>query len=280
VSAPRVAFQGERGAFSEEMIRRCFGDGGAVPVPCRDFAALAAAVTDGGAEYGMLPVENSIAGGVAPAYDVLASKQLRVVAEAVQPIRLFVLGVPGASRDGVRRVLSHPVALAQCQTFLATLPEAEAIAVHDTAGAARLVAERQDPATVAVAPRMTAEIYHLEVLAEDVQDRQDNQTRFFVVARNGTPAPFPAPADAPQRSALLLATAHRPGALVDALTPLAEAGLNLLRIESRPAAEPWHYTFFLELDGDAAAPRASDAIAAARARARELHVLGTFSRVT
>jgi prephenate dehydratase len=276
---PRVAFQGERGAFSEEAIHQCFGDGGAVPVPCREFAALGHAVIDGEAEYGMLPVENSIAGGVAPAYDILGSKRLVVVGEVVQPIRLCLLVVPGAARDGITRVLSHPVALAQCQKFLAGLAGADAIAVHDTAGAARLVAERRDPATAAVAPRAAAGIYGLDIMAENIQDRADNQTRFFVVARPGTPSPFAAAADAPRRTALLLDTAHRPGALVDALQPLADAGLNMLRIESRPAREPWHYTFFLELDTDAAAPRAVEAIAAMRARAHDVHVLGSFTRV-
>jgi prephenate dehydratase len=275
--AVRVAFQGERGAFSEEAIRACFG-GGAMPVPCRDFPALAEAVTSGAAQYGLLPVENSIAGGVAAAHDVLATMPLEIVGEVVQPIRLCLLGVRGATREGVRRVLSHPVALAQCQAFLGSLPAAEAIAVHDTAGAARMVAQRGERESAAVAGRIAAEIYGLDVLAEDVQDRADNQTRFFMLARPGTAPPATTRPAGIRRTALLLSTAHRPGALVDALLPFSEAGINLSRIESRPAAEPWHYNFFLEIDADATDPDTARAIERAAARARELRTLGSFVR--
>jgi prephenate dehydratase len=278
-AAPRVAFQGEHGAFSEEAVQTCFGADGAMPVPCYDFAELGSAVLDGRAEYGMLPVENSIAGGVAPAYDMLAATELIVVGEVVQPIRLCLLGVPGAATAGVRRVLSHPVALAQCQTFLRTLGEAETLAVHDTAGAARIVAERAAPETVAVACRAAARRYGLEIMAEDIQDRADNQTRFFVVARPGAPAPAMARWSGGHRTALLLATAHRPGALVAVLTPLARAGVNLTRIESRPAAEPWQYHFFLELDADAGDRDVAAAIEEAAAEARELRMLGSFRRL-
>ncbi|HSJ26176.1 MAG TPA: prephenate dehydratase [Longimicrobiales bacterium] len=275
--APRVAFQGEAGAFSEAAARRVFG-GDVITVPCPTFAGIAEQVLAGDAGYGMLPVENSIAGGVGGGYDVLSTGRLAVVGEVVEPIGLCVLGVPGAGLAEVRRVLSHPVALAQCQRFLDGLVEADALAVHDTAGAARLVAERGDRATVAVAGRFAAELYGLAVLAEDVQDRPDNQTRFFVVAAPGTPPP-PASAFGSPRTALLFSTAHRPGALSDVLAPLAAAGINLSRIESRPADAPWHYNFFLELDADLADPVVATAVEQASRAARSLTVLGSFRRM-
>jgi prephenate dehydratase len=245
-------------------------------LPCRAFADIAAAVGDGRAELGMLPVENSIAGGVAAAYDVLATAELRVVGEMLQPIRLCLLGVPGASLARLRRVMSHPVALGQCQQYLSGLPAVDAIAVHDTAGAARMAAERRDPETAAVAAGVAAARYGLIVLAENIQDRPDNQTRFYVIARADTH--HAAAGEGPARTVLRVVTAHRPGALVDVLLPFAEAGINLTRLESRPATEPWHYCFFLELDADATEPAAAAAIARATARARELHTLGSFRR--
>lgn len=278
----RVAFQGEGGAFSEAAIHRCFGEGAVEPLPCPGFADLADAVTSGRAGFGMLPVENSIAGGVAPSYDELRRGSLTVVGEVIEPIRLCLMGLPGASVKGLRRVLSHPVALGQCQAMLRRLDGVDAVAVHDTAGAARLVAEAGDAGVAAVASRRAASLYGLDVLLDDVQDRPDNQTRFFVVARPGTPVLEPgdvAPGAPGLRTALLLATAHRPGALADVLVPLAAAGLNLTRIESRPADEPWHYAFFLELDGDAGEPRAAAALRAAADAARQLHVLGSFHRL-
>jgi prephenate dehydratase len=186
--------------------------------------------------------------------------------------------LPGAAVAEVQRVMSHPVALAQCQQYLRTLDGAQIIAVHDTAGAARMVADGDDAHTAAVAPRAAAARYGLAVLAEDIQDRADNQTRFYVVARPGTPA-LPRAATDTLRTALILETAHRAGALVDALTPFAAHGINLTRIESRPADEPWHYRFFLELDVDAAATNAVAALADVRARSHRVHVLGSFPRL-
>ena len=278
MSALRIAFQGEHGAFSEEAALAVFGSD-ITPLPSPDFAGVARAVIDGVASFGMLPVENSIAGGVAPAYDVLASAAVTVVGEIISPIRLCLMAPRGAVIDGVRRVLSHPVALAQCQLFLQRMHSADAIAVHDTAGAARIVAQHGDPGEAAVAPRGAAERYGLELLAEDIQDRNDNQTRFFVVAPRGAAAlPSRSNADV-HRTALLLETAHRSGALVDALIPFAEHAINLSRIESRPADQPWHYRFFLELDADAASPAAVAAIADVTRRAHRVHVLGTFRRL-
>jgi prephenate dehydratase len=278
VSALRIAFQGEHGAFSEEAALVAFG-GDITALPQPDFAAVARAVVSGAAAFGMLPVENSIAGGVAPAYDVLASASVSVVGEIISPIRLCLMAPPGASIEHVRRVLSHPVALAQCQIYLQQMRGADAIAVHDTAGAARIVAQHGDPAEAAVAPRGAAQRYALELLAEDIQDRDDNQTRFFVIAPRGTAAlPSRSNADV-HRTALLLETAHRAGALVDALTPFAQHGINLSRIESRPADQPWHYRFFLELDADAASAETVAAIADVTQRAHLVHVLGTFRRL-
>lgn len=300
----RVAFQGEPGAYSEEAVRVAFGDA-VEPVPRRSFEDVARAVLDGDTERGLLPVENTLAGTVVGGYDVLAGGQLEVVGEVVRPIRHCLLGVPGSDVTGLERVLSHPVALAQCTGFFRSHPEVEAVAVYDTAGAARTVSERGDRSVAAIAARGAAERYGLEVLQEDLQDRPDNQTRFYVVRKasrgESTPrSPTGGSADAhpPRRSgltsddgqerdggsegrwktAILFRTRNEPGALVDVLQAFSSRGVNLSKLESRPGEDPWTYRFFLELEdrGDRGAARA--AVDEARNAARELQVLGIFRR--
>jgi prephenate dehydratase len=277
----RIGFQGELGAFSEEAVRELYG-GEVEAVPLRDFADVGEAVANGTVNAAVLPVENSIAGSVGPVYDLLATLPLRVVAETVRPIRHCLMGVAGATTEGLRRALSHPVALAQCNVFLRGRPEVDAIAVYDTAGAARHVAEDGDPATAAIASRLAAERYGLRILAADIQDRDDNQTRFFAVVRSedgiGPPeSPSAAPPyDSPERkTAVLFETANEPGALLAVLQAFADHGVNLTKLESRPGPEPWTYRFILELMTDDPAGE-SAAIEGAAAAALTFRVLGRF----
>jgi prephenate dehydratase len=275
----RVAFQGELGAFSEEAVRVFFG-AGAEPVASREFADVAAAVVRGEVDFGLLPVENTLAGSVVAAYDVLATQPLRIVGEVVTPIHHCVLGLPGASLDGLARVLSHPVALAQCTRWLASRPGVQAVAAYDTAGAARDVAGGGDPSLGAIAGRGAAERYGLAILAADVEDRPDNQTRFLaVVARDADDSAASAlPAGGAMKTALLAETANTPGALVGILSPFAARGINLSKLESRPTGEPWRYRFLIELDADARSDDAAAALAEAGRHASRLDVLGTFPR--
>lgn len=277
-TAARVAFQGEPGAYSEEAVRLFFGEG-ADPVPCRDFSAVGRAVVTGEVEFGLLPVENSLAGSVTGSYDVLTAEDLSVVGEVVTPIHHCVLGIPGAELERLARVLSHPVALAQCTRFLRTHPGVEPVAAYDTAGAAKEIAERGDPASGAIAGRPAAERYGLTILAADVEDRHDNQTRFLMVARVGDRHP-PLPATRGReamKTSLLVETGHRPGALVRVLLPFAERGINLSKLESRPAETPWTYRFFVDLEADSRSPGAKEALASVREHAT-VRVLGSYPR--
>ena len=270
----RVAFQGELGAFSEEAITRLWRDT-AEPVPRREFLDVATAVERGEVEYGLLPIENTLAGSVVGSYDALvACESVHVVAEVVLPIHHCLLGVPGASLEELRTVESHPVALAQCAAFLRRHPGLAVRIAYDTAGAAREVAERGDPGMAAIASRVAAAHYALDVIVTDIEDRPDNQTRFLAIAR----ARAALPRGEPARTALLLTTANVPGALLGVLKPLAEHGVNLSKLESRPALEPWSYRFFLEMEHAADDPEAAAAIAEIRGAARSLRVLGTFRR--
>jgi prephenate dehydratase len=269
----RIAFQGELGAFSEEAIRNL--DGHAIPVPCREFIDVAQAVESGGVDAGMLPIENTLAGSVVGSYDALtACESLHVTAETVVEIHHCVLAPRGAALATLATVESHPVALAQCTRWLRSHPTIIARAAYDTAGAARDIAQRGDPRSAAIAGRGAAARYELDVLASNVEDRSDNQTRFLMVSR--TPrAPGGAVA---ARTALLITTPNIPGALLRVLEPLAANGINMSKLESRPADEPWHYRFFLELDHPAADPSLGIALDQLRDATESLRVLGTYAR--
>ena len=278
--SPLVAFQGELGAFSEEAVHRFFG-AGVRPVPRREFADVGSAVVSGEVDFGLLPIENTLAGSVVGSYDVLAGGQLEIVGEVITPIHHCVLGAPGSSLAGLRRIISHPVALAQCTRFLRARPEIEAVAVYDTAGAAKEVSERNDPSQAAIAGARAADRYGLTILAENVEDRPDNQTRFLVVVPRGRDGKAAVPVNdssSPYKSAVLVDTRNAPGALLGILSPLAARGINLSKLESRPAGEPWSYRFFIELDTDAKEPQAAEALEEIGASAIRLALLGTYPR--
>lgn len=178
----RIAFQGEPGAFSEEAARAYFGEE-SVTVPQREFADVGRVVSSGEVEYGVLPVENSLAGPVTAARAVLSAHPFEVIGEIVHPIHLSLLALPGTTLADVRWILSHPVALRQCLRFLARHPTAEALATYDTAGAAKEVAARGERSRAAVAGRGAGGRYGLVSLADRIEDRPDNRTRFVVVTR-------------------------------------------------------------------------------------------------
>jgi prephenate dehydratase len=233
------------------------------------------AVQSGEVEFGLLPVENSLAGTVVATYDALAAGDVVVVGEVVRQIRLCLLGVPGARLEDVRTARSHPVALSQCSAFFARHPDIEAVAVYDTAGAARDAAAAGDPAHAAIAARRAADRYRLIVLEEDLQDRADNQTRFFIVTQTGKRRRVRG-RGATAKTALILEADDRPGALVELLQPLADRGMNLTKLESRPGVTPWTYRFFVEFEaGNAREIRG--ALTAIRERARTCRVLGSFA---
>ena len=270
----RIAFQGELGAFSEEAIQRAFG-ADEEPVPCRENRDVARLVAGGAADAGVLPVENTLAGSVPASYDaILAEPTLHVVREVAIPIHHCVMGSPGASLETLRSVESHPIALAQCAAWFTRHPSIEARAAYDTAGAAREVARAGDLSRGALASRVAATRYDLTMLAENVEDRDDNQTRFVVVMRE--PAKLGPGARA--KTILMLEVDNRPGALVHVLRPLSERELNLTKIESRPTGEPWTYRFVLEFEHLAHDPRLGEALGDVRREAAATRVVGTYAR--
>jgi prephenate dehydratase len=276
-----ISFQGELGAFSEEAARRFFADP-VEPIPHRTFAEVAEAVIEERVDYGLLPIENSLAGSVVGSYDALAAPELVVVGEVVTPIHHCLLGTDGVTLGELTHVFSHPVALAQCQRFFQSHPHLEAVAFYDTAGAAKEIAGRGNRAHAAIAGRPAADRYGLEILAAEIEDRHDNQTRFLVVSRpenaeRAVPSESASRGDT-RKTALLVETKNVPGALVRVLLPFAERGYNLTKIESRPGVVPWSYRFFIEVEADTSDAEVGAAIEEAREFTSLFRVLGSFPR--
>lgn len=270
----RVAFQGEPGAFSEEAILALWG-AAAEPVPVPTFAAVTDAAERGDVDFGLLPIENTLVGSVDTAYDLIAmSDGLAIAAEVVIPVRLSLMALPGATLAGIRTLASHPIMLGQCSYFLDAHPGIQPVPAWDTAGAARDVAESGDLTRAAAGSRRAAERYALQVLADGIEDRPDNQFRFLAVGRESTTIARGAPA----RTAVLCIFGDAAGSLVSGLTPLAEASFRISHLASRPTRTPWIYQFFIEYDHPAQDPRAAHALRALRASCSESRVLGTYPR--
>lgn len=269
----RVAFQGEPGAFSEAAAIQLLG-GSIKTVPRSTFDAAFAAVPEGAADALLAPVENSLAGSVVRAFDLLLESRLAIVAETILPIEMQLIAAPGSSLADIRSVASHPMALAQCERFFAAHPQWKRVPAEDTAGSVREALSRGDKSCAAIAGRRAAEHYQGVVLAENIQDNAENFTRFvLLVPENEAPAWLSPDA---RKVSLAMRLAHRPGALLASLEPFAKEAVNLLKIESRPIhGRPWEYQFFVDIEASDVA-RLDHAISEVRNATSQLRVLGRY----
>jgi len=237
------------------------------------FSALLDAVASAQLDYAMQPIENTTAGSINEAYDLLARMDLHLVGEEVLRVEHCLAALPGSSLLGLRRVYSHPQALLQCSEFLNALPSLAVLAFTDTAMAVKKVRDEQDPAQAAVASERAAELYGLQILARDIANQRDNFTRFVVVAR----AAESYPADVACKTSLILTTRHERGALVRCLSILADHELSLTKIESRPRPnKPWEYIFYVDFEGNVADPRVAEAVERVREHTLSLKLLGSY----
>jgi len=268
-----VAFQGAHGAYSEQALRRYFG-AGVETLPCQNFADVFAAVENKTAEYGILPVENSIAGPVDQSYDLLYEHDVNIYAEVIQPVRHTLLAPPGATLKTIHTVRSHPQALAQCQQYIARrgftpLPD------YDTAGSACDLAAHPQEGVAAIASALAGELYGLQILDRDIQDHPANDTRFFILSlkkppraqRNKTSVGFGAPPYA--------------GSLYECLGEFARRYINLSKIESRPRPnQPWQYTIYIDFEGHSQDPLCEAALVGLLRKASFVKILGSYPAAT
>jgi prephenate dehydratase len=266
----RVAFQGERGAFSEEAATKLLGSD-CEPVPCATFEALFAAIDEGKADYILAPFENSLVGSIQRTHDLLLDSSLYIVAEVVRPISHCLIGCQGATLEGIDTVESHPVALAQCERFFAAHPQLKRLATDDTAASVRRVIERGDPSRAAIAGNFAAKTYGGVILQEHLEDHRENYTRFILLS------PEPGPSSQGNKLSLVVRLTHRPGAIHRALEPFARRGIDLLTIDSRPLkGRPWQYHFYLDILTPTDEGDLNDALADLRERAEDVRNLGRY----
>jgi prephenate dehydratase len=271
----RVAFQGERGAYSDLAARRTFGDD-IDTVPVHTFDDVFEAVAAGTVHRGVVPIENALAGTIHRNYDLMQRHDLQIIGETYLPVSHCLIAAPGVAVEDIRLVRSHPQALAQCEHTLRAMGVAEE-AAYDTAGAVKDLAASGERDVAAIASRFAAHVYGMAVVRADVQDWPHNATRFLSLSR----APV-APADQAERAlkvSLAFSLKSVSGALFKALAIFALRDLDLTKLESRPLPErPWDYTFYLDFvtdDFDGAATRAIENL---REIAVDLTVLGRYPR--
>jgi prephenate dehydratase len=266
----RVAFQGERGAFSEEAAVKLLGERVGL-VPRRTFDDLFSAVDQGAAEAVLAPIENSLAGSVHQSYDLLLKSQLQITGEVVVPIVHNLIGVPGSNVEALASVESHPVALAQCEEFFRMHPRIKRIAKDDTAGSVREIMEQGDPSRGAIAGRRAAAIYGGQILREHLEDHRENYTRFLLLV---PPCPVPEGAN---KLSLAFQVKHLPGALTRVLEIFSRRAINLMKIESRPIpGSPWQYRFYVDLQASLRDADTATALEELKQCTEDLRVLGCY----
>jgi prephenate dehydratase len=268
----RVAYQGEPGAYSEAAALEYFGVESET-VPQETFDGIFAAVEARDCDYGLIPIENSLAGSIHHNYDLLQRHTLTIIGEHYLRVHHCLIALPGADLAGIRRVISHPQALAQCDGYLRALPGVKVEAVYDTAGSVKMVLEGADPSTAAVASSRAAHYYGMAILAEGIEDDPANFTRFLAITHEPV---HPGP-DA--KTSIVFSVPNVPGSLYQALSFFATRGLDLSKIESRPlVGRPWDYLFYIDFIGSVEEPRVQDALRQLEEGAFVLRVLGSYPR--
>jgi prephenate dehydratase len=269
----RVAFQGERGAYSEAAAVAFFGNS-VEPVPHNDFDSVFEAVTQGQADRGVLPVENSLAGSIHRNYDLLLRYELSIVGEIQLPIAHQLIALPGVALGDIKKIYSHPQALAQCEHSLTKLlPQAERIAAYDTAGGVKMIKEQAIADAAGLASQRAAEIYGMNILQPDMQDDAENFTRFVIVARE------PVVPQGQTKTSIVFAMDNIPGSLFKSLAVFALRDIDLTKIESRPLqGKRWQYFFYIDFIASQHEERGRNALNHLKEITSYFKVLGSYPR--
>lgn len=266
----RVAFQGERGAYGEMATLQYFPK--ASLVPKKSFQEVFDAAENGGADYIVVPVENSIEGSVNEIYDLLLQTKMSVIGEVYQRVRHCLIANRGAKK--IKYVHSHPQALAQCRGYLQR-KRLEPVPAYDTAGAVKMIKENKITDSAAIASKRAAELYDMEILDEDIQDRKNNYTRFLVLS--------PKKKDDAEaghcKTSMIFSVKHVPGALFGIIGEFAIRRINLTKIESRPTKEtPWEYNFYVDFEGRVQDRVVQEALRSIKPKTSYLKILGSYRK--
>jgi prephenate dehydratase len=267
----RIAFQGEPGAYSEAAVVEHFSLDSLVPVPCETFDLVFNAVTEGLCSYGFIPIENSLAGSIHQNYDLLLGNRLWVVGEHYLRVKHCLIAKPGVQLSEIKKVISHPQALAQCKGYLQSYPGIKVESGYDTAGCVKIIRDQDDPAIAAIASRRAAQLYGMEILAEDIEDNPANFTRFLIISRQ------PVHPDKTAKTSIVFSLKNQPGTLFRALSVFALRDIDLAKIESRPlVGKPWEYYFYIDFIGSDDDPVVTRALAHLSEYALMLRNLGSY----
>ena len=265
----RIAYQGEPGAFSEAAAGQVRAD--AEPLPCKSFEDVFSAVDGAQAVFGVLPIENSIGGSIHRNFDLLVEHTLPIVGEVEVPVVHHLLALPGTTLAQVKRVYSHPQALAQCDRFLRGLSGVEIIATYDTAGSAKLIADTRMPDAAAIASARAGAVFGLVPLKSAIQDYENNTTRFLVVGRQPM---SDGPAD---KTTIVFSLTNDAGSLFKALSVFALRGIGLTKLESRPLpGTKWEYLFYADVSASKDDLPCARALAHLAEFAPMVRVLGSY----
>ncbi len=268
----KVAFQGEHGAYSEKALTLYFGSS-AQSLPKSSFRTVFDAVLSGEARYGVVPMENSLAGSIHENYDLfLQFPDIKILGERRVRIRHMLIGTAGTDLAAIRKVYSHPQGLAQCARFLDSLPGAERVPYYDTAGSVKFIAEQKDPSSAAIASEEAAAVFGMSVLKEGIETNPSNYTRFFLLGRSEEPTREDA-----NKASLVFSVSDKSGALFTCMKVLADRGINMTKLESRPImGKPWEYMFYMDVEMPGDARLFDEAIGELKGLSENLRVLGVY----
>jgi len=268
----KVAFQGERGAFSEDAIIKFFGID-VTPVPCLYFGDVFNMVDKGLADFGAVPVENSQAGSINEIYDLLLEYPLTIYGEIDLIVNHFLMALPGETLQSIKRIYSHPKALAQCEKFLSEI-DAEIVPTYDTSGSAKMIKDAKLKNCAAIASERAADIYGLEIMARNIESTKNNYTKFFIISSEKSKHAEE------NKTTLILKTENKPGALYSCLGAFAKRNINLTKLESRPTKDkPWEYLFYVDFEGHVDDKNCAEALKEMKKYTSLLKILGSYPKI-
>ena len=270
----RISFQGDYGANSDMACRDMFPE--MEPLPCQTFEDAFLAVENGEADLAMIPIENTIAGRVADIHHLLPESRLHIIGEYFMPIRFQLMVLPGVTKDEIRTVHSHIHALGQCRKIVRANGWKPVVA-GDTAGAAKLVAEKGDRSMAALAPRLAADLYQLEIIAENVEDTENNVTRFVVLSRDAKEIKRQSEKDVIVTT-FVFNVRNIPASLYKALGGFATNGINMTKLESYQLGGKFIATqFYADIEGHPDDPHVRQALDELRYFSEKVRILGSYS---